>query len=196
VFYNHPGFIETMTERVEEAFGKLPEDRRAEATLLFTAHSIPISMSDTSPYLQQLQEACRLVAERVARPDYRLVYQSRSGPPGQPWLEPDILAVLRELAAAGGSRDLIVAPIGFTSDHMEVLYDLDTEAAQLCGELGLNMVRAGTVGASPRFIAMIRDLVIERRDAAAERPALGQFGAWPDVCPADCCAPPKRMGRP
>lgn len=185
VFYNHPGFIEPMAERVRAALDRIPAERRDAAALVFTAHSIPISMAETSRYVPQVEEACRLVAAHVAHSPYRLVYQSRSGAPGQPWLEPDILSYLRELAATGSARDLVIAPIGFISDHMEVVYDLDTEARHLCTELGLNMVRAETVGAHPRFIAMIRELVLERRDALAG-----------GVCAQDCCPGPRLMPRP
>jgi ferrochelatase len=193
VFYNHPGFIETMAERVAAALEQLPEERRASASLAFSAHSIPLAMAETSNYVQQIEEACRLVAERVGRPSYRLVYQSRSGAPGQPWLGPDVLEYLRELAAAGGG-DVVLAPIGFISDHMEVVYDLDTEARQLCDSLGLHMVRAATVGADPRFASMIRELVLERCGNVAPR-ASGRFGPNHDVCAADCCPAPK-MRRP
>ncbi len=169
VFYNHPAFIETMAERVAAALEQVPEERRASASLAFSAHSIPLAMAETSNYVQQIEEACRLVAERVGRPSYRLVYQSRSGSPGQPWLGPDVLEYLRELAAAGGG-DVVLAPIGFISDHMEVVYDLDTEARQLCDSLGLHMVRAATVGADPRFASMIRELVLERRGEVPPAP--------------------------
>jgi len=184
VFYNHPGFIEPMAERVRRALERVPADRRAAAALAFTAHSVPVAMAETSRYVQQVEEACRLVAERVGSPSYRLVYQSRSGSPGQPWLGPDVLEYLRELAAAGAPRDVILAPIGFVSDHMEVVYDLDTEARQLCDRLGLNMVRAETVGADPRFAAMIRELVLERMGDPAR-----------DMCAEDCCPAPARGAR-
>jgi ferrochelatase len=184
VFYNHPGFIEPMAERVRRALERVPADRRAAAALAFTAHSVPVAMAETSRYVQQVEEACRLVAERVGSPSYRLVYQSRSGSPGQPWLGPDVLEYLRELAAAGAPRDVILAPIGFISDHMEVVYDLDTEARQLCDRLGLNMVRAETVGADPRFAAMIRELVLERMGDPAR-----------DMCAEDCCPAPARGAR-
>jgi ferrochelatase len=189
VFYNHPGFIEPMVERVRAAVDRIAPDRRAAAALVFTAHSVPVAMAETSRYVQQVEEACRLVAERLAGAAYRLVYQSRSGAPAQPWLGPDVLEHLRELAA-GGARDVILAPIGFISDHMEVVYDLDTEARQLCEQLGLNMVRAETVGADPRFAAMIRELVMERIGDAARR-AFGECGASHDVCADDCCPGPK-----
>jgi len=152
-------------------------------------------MAETSRYVQQVEEACRLVAERLSIPPYRLVYQSRSGSPGQPWLGPDVLEYLRELAASGSARDVVLAPIGFISGHMEVVYDLDTEARQLCDRLGLNMVRAETVGADPRFAAMIRELVLERVGDAPRR-ALGEFGPSPDVCAEDCCPAPIMASRP
>lgn len=194
VFFNHPGFIEPMVDRVNAAFARIPDGRRASAALTFTAHSVPVSMAETSSYVQQIEEACRLVAERVGRP-YRLVYQSRSGAPGQPWLGPDVLEYLREFASAGGPPDLVLAPIGFISDHMEVVYDLDTEARQLCDQLGVNMVRAGTVGADPRFAAMIRELVLERLSGAPKR-ALGALGPSHDECALDCCPAPRMARRP
>ena len=189
VFYNHPGFIEPMAERVRVALRQVPAG--TSAALVFTAHSVPVAMAETSRYVEQVEEACRLVAERCGRRPYRLVYQSRSGPPGQPWLGPDILDYLRELAAAGSPGDVVVAPIGFISDHMEVVYDLDTEAAQLCRRLGLRMIRAETVGSDPRFAAMIRELVLERMGAAPKR-ALGPCGPSHDICPEDCCPAPGR----
>src|SRR5581483_5415580 len=114
------------------------------AHLLFTAHSVPLSLAKTCDYVEQLDETCRLVAEAVGHPSHRLIYQSRSGAPGQPWLEPDIVDVLREIGAEEGSRDVVVAPIGFIADHMEVIYDLDTEAQHAARELGLRMLRAAT----------------------------------------------------
>jgi len=189
IFYNHPGFIQAMSDRVDDALKQLPA-----AHLLYTAHSVPLSMACGSDYVQQLNETGRLVSERVNRAAWRLVYQSRSGPPGQPWLEPDIHDALREIAASDSSRDVVIAPIGFLSDHMEVLYDLDTEARALCGRLGLNMVRAGTVGVHPKIIAMIRELILERM-GRAERRALGRFPPAPDECAADCCPAPERSAR-
>jgi ferrochelatase len=153
---------------------------------VFTAHSIPAAMAAGCRYEAQLLETCRLVCEEFGSGEWELVYQSRSGPPSQPWLGPDVNERLRELAGAG-VRDVVVAPIGFLSDHLEVLYDLDTEAHQLCRELGLNMVRAGTVGTHPAVITMFRELIMERMDPTFERRALGHFGPEPDVCPANCC---------
>jgi len=192
VFYNHPGFIEPMTERVRMALEKLPQEVRDRPQVVYTAHSIPSSMSQTCSYVQQLEEACRLVSEELGRPGDRLVFQSRSGPTTQPWLEPDVLDYLREIKAKDAASAVVIAPIGFISDHMEVLYDLDTEAAQLCNELKLPMVRAGTVGAHPRFVTMIRELILERMTEQPMRSALGHLGPSHDVCPADCCPAPQR----
>jgi len=221
VFYNHPGFIEPMIERVAAAFERIPAERRAAAGLVFTAHSIPLAMSQGCRYEEQLREASRLVAAGVGRGSllekgtgtstqrenhgdtsgllgasplfqqagggWDLVYQSRSGPPSQPWLEPDIGEWL-EKAHTAGMRDVVVAPIGFISDHLEVVYDLDYEAQERCAALGLNMERAATVGTHPRFVRMIRELLVERMTPGADRLALGDFGPSHDVCPIDCCS--------
>jgi len=165
-FSAHPAFIEAMTDRVHAAIRELPGGR-----LIFTAHSVPVSMAQSSPYVDELNRACAAVASGVGRADWKLVYQSRSGPPGQPWLEPDICDYLREIRS-----DAVIAPIGFLSDHMEVLYDLDTEARAVCEELGVKMVRAGTVGTHPAIIRMIAELVETE----------------PGVCAADCCPAPMR----
>lgn len=185
-YYNHPGFIEPMVENVRAALAQLPD-----AHVIFTAHSVPKAMAETSKYVSQLEEASRLIAEGARVPEYVLVYQSRSGPPGQPWLEPDIADYLQQLHAPGG-RTVIIVPVGFISDHMEVLYDLDTEAADLCRELGIEMVRARTVGTHPKFVRMVRDLVMERLDPAYPKQALGRHGPSHDVCPLDCCPAPLR----
>ena len=185
LYYNHPGFIEPMTEHVWDALRQFPD-----AVLVYTAHSVPVTMAATSRYETQLQEACRLVSKQVGRKDWRLVYQSRSGPPSQPWLGPDIGECLRSLASEG-TRDVVIAPIGFISDHLEVLYDLDTEARALCDQLGMKMVRAATVGNHPAFVSMIRELVLERMGELPPR-WLGDLGPDPDVCAPDCCAPSRR----
>lgn len=156
-FSGHPRFIEAMTDRVRAALAELPAGE-----LVFTAHSVPAAMAEASPYVAELERACACVAAAVGRPDWRLVYQSRSGPPGQVWLEPDIADYLRELRS-----DVVVVPIGFLSDHMEVLYDLDTEARVVCDELGVRMARAGTAGTHPAMIEMIAEMV-EREHAACE----------------------------
>ena len=195
LFYNHPGFLEAMVERVKQARDRLPPESRAAAPLVYTAHSIPAAMAAESPYVEQLREACRLVSAELGREDWTLVYQSRSGPPSQPWLEPDINDYLRKLHASRGPREVIVVPIGFVSDHMEVLYDLDTEARGLCDELGLVMVRAGTAGVHPKFIGMIGELILERMDPKVTRRALGNLGPWHEFCPSECCPPPARVQR-
>jgi ferrochelatase len=160
-FHDHPRFIQAMTDRVCAALAELPDGR-----LIFTAHSVPLSMAQASPYVGQLEEACRRVAEGAGRSDWTLVYQSRSGPPGQPWLEPDIHSYLLEIKS-----DVVIVPIGFLSDHMEVIYDLDTEARATCDELGVRMVRAGTVGTHPEIIRMIAELIEQE----------------PATCAEDCC---------
>ncbi len=191
VFYNHPGFIEPMAENVQAALRALPADARDAVRIVFTAHSIPLGMARNSDYVAQLEESCRLVAERVPVSDYALVYQSRSGPPRMPWLEPDICDTLRQLHAGGATR-VVVVPIGFISDHMEVLYDLDTEARQLAADLGLTLVRADTVGTHPAFIAMIRELILERMTDHPVRRALGARGPNHDICPLHCCGKGER----
>ena len=185
-FYNHPGFVEPMIESVHAALSRIPEERRRRAHIAFTAHSIPLSMAANCDYQAQLLETCRLVAAGVRHADWRLVFQSRSGPPTQSWLEPDICDHLAEIKEAG-VKDVVIAPVGFISDHMEVLYDLDTEARALADKIGLNMIRAATVGAHPAFVRMIRELILERTTPDAVRRYLGMRGASHDVCPADCC---------
>jgi ferrochelatase len=191
LFYNHPVFIEIMQDRVRAALREFPAERRDGIPVLFTAHSVPVSMAQASPYVEQLQESCRLVSKGVGRQEFSLVFQSRSGPPTQPWLEPDVCEAIRTLHAQG-ERQVIVVPIGFLSDHMEVLYDLDTEAKQLCEELGMTMVRAGTASGHSRFAAMVRELIVERTDPKATPRSAGRLGAWPNTCPADCCPAPRR----
>jgi len=182
-FYNHPLFIEAFSDRVRAALEQIPG-----AQILFTAHSVPRAMAESSDYEQQLNESCRLVAESLGIGSWRLVYQSRSGAPGQPWLEPDIGDVLRAIEPG---QDIVVAPIGFVSDHMEVLYDLDTEARTISEERGLRMVRAATVGVHPKFLAMIRELIRERLGECEAR-AIGKYGPHQHVCPAECCPAPAR----
>jgi protoporphyrin/coproporphyrin ferrochelatase len=190
-FHNHPGFVEAIVDRVRHALATIPEDRREAAHLVYTAHSIPLAMAQSCDYEKQLKETGRLVAEALVRKEWRLVYQSRSGPASQPWLEPDILDCLRELKAQGGSSDVVIAPIGFVSDHMEILFDLDTQARELCADLGLNMVRAETAGPHPRFIRMIRELICERQDENEARITLGVLPPRHDFCAQDCCPMPR-----
>ena len=191
-FFNHPGFIEANADRVRAAMTSLEDP--AGARLVFTAHSIPTAMNDVAGpagnlYLEQQRETARLVAEAVRgeRAEFDLVWQSRSGPPQVPWLEPDVNDHLEALAAQG-TRSVVVAPTGFVSDHLEVLWDLDNEARETAERLGMVMVRAGTAGTHPAFVQAICDLVRERTDGA-ERLALGPMGPSWDDCPFDdgCC---------
>jgi len=191
-FFNHPGFIDATVERVRDALQSIPSHAGQNIQVVYTAHSIPVSMANTSDYVRQLEEVRRLVSARLGVTNDVLVYQSRSGPPGQPWLEPDILDYLRSVKANSLPSAVAVAPIGFISDHMEVVYDLDIEARQLCDSLGLPMARAKTVGVHPKFIGMIRELILERINPEMERRALGSLGARADVCPEDCCPAPQR----
>jgi ferrochelatase len=193
VFYNHPGFIAAMADRLRAGLEQLPPERQERAEVIFTAHSIPLSMARTSAYEPQLREACRLVAGEAGVTRYRLAYQSRSGSPHVPWLEPDILDELETLHAAG-TTDVLVVPIGFLSDHMEVMFDLDEEATARAVELGMTMIRVGTVGTHPAFVTMIRQLIEERLTERPDRLALGSRGPSHDTCPANCC--PRGEGRP
>nr|BFE62306.1 ferrochelatase [Dactylosporangium thailandense] len=195
-YHDHPGFIEPHADAVRAALATLPG--QAPARLVFTAHSIPAAMNAASGpggagrYEAQLREAAALVAERAApRLEWDLVWQSRSGPPQVPWLEPDVNDHLEALAGAGVA-EVVVSPVGFVSDHLEVIWDLDEEAAATAARLGLAYARAGTPGADPRFADMVRELVDERVLAHSNvRHALGTVPTW-DFCPADCCASPKR----
>lgn len=197
VFYNHPDFIAVLSEQVGLALQKFAESERSRVQIAFTAHSIPMSMARTSDYEKQLRESCRLVAEslQLSPTQWRLVYQSRSGRPEDPWLEPDILDYLKELKDRGDTS-VVISPVGFLSDHMEVLYDLDDAAKHTCDELGITMHRAGTPGSHPQFISMIRKLIQERL-TGCDKECTGQFPANHDVCPVDCCpAPARPPGRP
>ena len=218
VFFNHPGFLEATEERIREALGSLPasqEEQKSKSPpfgvhlragflakparngapndiqIVYVAHSVPLSMATTSDYVKQLEEVRRLSSAALGITNDALVYQSRSGAPGQPWLEPDILDYLRDVKAKNLADGVVIAPISFISDHMEVLYDLDIEARQLCDSLGLPMARAKTVGVHPKFVRMIRELILERTDGV-ERRALGSLGARADLCAEDCCPAPVR----
>jgi protoporphyrin/coproporphyrin ferrochelatase len=195
-FFNHPAFIEATVERVRDALHAVPADARGNVQIVYTAHSIPLSMANTSDYVMQLEEVRRLVSGALGHKNDALVYQSRSGAPGQPWLEPDILDYLRQVKARNLASAVVLAPIGFISDHMEVLYDLDVEARQLCDSLALPMTRAKTVGVHPKFVGMIRELILERINPGSDRRALGSLGSRPDICAEDCCPAPQRPGSP
>jgi len=208
-YFNHPGFVEPTVELVLAALDGLPADVRDTAPLAFVTHSIPNGMDDGSgpmgnAYSGQHRVMAGFVAARVTEVtgvarDHALVFCSRSGPPTQPWLEPDVNDHLRELSAAG-TRAVVTVPFGFVSDHMEVIYDIDEEAAATAAELGMAHVRAGTVGTDPRFVAVPRQLLLERAaadralvgdDAAPARPAEGTWPVSYDVCPVGCCPNPR-----
>lgn len=185
-FYNHPGFIEPNVGNLRAALGHRPIAQRDDVPVAFVTHSLPVSMANASDYVTQLTETCRLIAEGCNHQKWELVFQSRSGPPNQPWLEPDICDHLEKLKV-DGIDNVVVMPIGFISDHMEVVFDLDTEAAQKAAELNIKMVRAATVGTHPTFVKMIRELIIERMTDSPNRRYLGNLGPHHDVCPAGCC---------
>jgi len=185
-FYNHPLFIEANVEQTRSALNDLGE-RSSKVHLVFTAHSIPNSMALNCAYAFQLNEAGRLVAEALGIDHWKLVYQSRSGPPTQPWLGPDVCDYLKELRERGVS-DVVIAPIGFVSDHMEVIYDLDVEAKRLAEEIGINLRRAATAGTHPLFVKMIRELIMERINGTAPR-YIGSHGPSHNVCDPLCCLP-------
>ncbi|GAC1321558.1 MAG: ferrochelatase [Acidimicrobiales bacterium] len=195
-FFDHPGFIGPMVKNVTAALAALPSPVVAGAPLVFTAHSRPAAQAARCDYEAQLGEAARLVAEAVGGDHpWALVFQSRSGPPGQPWLGPDVGDHLAMLAAAGDKAAVIV-PVGFVADHVEVIYDLDIQAAARADELGLTITRAATVGTAPPFVAMIRELIAERTDGAPRR-ALSPLPPRPLSCAEGCCpAPPPRPSRP
>jgi ferrochelatase len=195
VFFNHPGFLEATEDRLREGLAQIPESSRRNIQIVYVAHSVPMSMANTSDYVKQLEEVRRLASQAVGVKNDVLAYQSRSGAPGQPWLEPDILDYLREVKEKNLAGAVVIAPISFISDHMEVLYDLDIEAKHLCEELGLPMARAKTVGTHPKFVSMIRELILERTEGA-ERRASGNLGPRQDVCAEDCCPAPQRPMRP
>ncbi len=196
-FFNHPGFVEAMVDRLRAALRALPSAPSGTPVVLFTAHSIPLSMAHHCSYAAQITEAARLVSEMAGVRHWEVTYQSRSGPPSQPWLGPDICDRIAQLHAEGATQ-LCVAPIGFLSDHMEVLYDLDVEAARRAAALGMDFARAGTVGTHPAFVAMVRGLIRERAEGWADRACAGTMPPAHDVCPSDCCprpvwpAPPAR----
>ena len=206
-FFDHPAFVAANADAVRAALATLPEPVRAEARLVFTAHSIPAAADAAAGtaqdgghrYSRQVVEAARLVAEELGRPDHDVVWQSRSGPPQVPWLAPDVLDHLDTLHAAGVPA-VVLAPVGFVSDHVEVVWDLDTEARERAAELGMAFARAATAGPDPRFADMIVELVAEHVHDAAPRalsadvPSAGcTVNGLP--CAVDCCVPGRRPVR-
>jgi len=160
-WHAHPRFISAVADRGEAAFAGLDGIERARINLIFTAHSIPVAMASQAPYVEQLTESCALVAKRLGAARWTLAYQSRSGNPREPWLGPDITAELGNLKRGSAA---VVVPIGFLSDHVEVLYDLDIDAARAAREAGVRMKRAATVGDHPEFIAMVAEIARASRD--------------------------------
>ena len=199
-FFDHPGYVTAHADGVRAALAELTPEQAGSARLVFTAHSIPERMNaESGPernglYAAQQRETARLVAEAVRGPgaEFDLVWQSRSGPPQVPWLEPDILDHLRALAAVGVGA-VVVSPTGFVSDHIEVRWDLDTEARQLADELGLAFGRAATANTHPAFVTALRQLVEERLHGA-EPLSAGTLGLCGIDCPAECCPAPRRTG--
>ena len=203
-YFNHPGFIEPVVDAALTSLSELSDKVRDEAVLVFVTHSIPTEMARTSgpdgdAYVRQHLSAVEEVSARLRhqtgrRRRHDLVYCSRSGSPRTPWLEPDVNDHLEALAATG-TKAVVLVPIGFVSDHMEVIYDLDTEALATAEKLGLEAARASTPGVDGRFVAMVRDLLVER--AAAERGepvqplAVGTLAAWSGVCAVGCCPNPR-----
>ncbi|MEE8311041.1 MAG: ferrochelatase [Candidatus Binatia bacterium] len=194
-FWNHPGFIETMADNARAALGRLQGEGAERSTrLVFTAHSIPTAMAGTCDYEVELREASALVAERAAPGlDWELVYQSRSGPPGVPWLEPDVCDHLRAIRTAGVERAVLV-PIGFVADHMEVVYDLDIEARDVADEIGLAISRAPAAGSAPRFVSGLREALVAHMEGR-EPAVLGTRRPSPDPCAPGCCAYTPRRAR-
>jgi len=186
MLYNHPGFVRANADHVREALARVP----AGSHIAFTAHSIPMAMARNCAYEAQLRETARLVAEEVGVEQWQVVYQSRSGPPHVPWLEPDVCDHIEALRAPG----VVVAPIGFVSDHLEVLYDLDVEARETAERIGLPFARAASAGTHPAFVAAIREAIVERLRPGSAKRALGRFGPSWDTCAPDCCRPGN--GRP
>ncbi len=188
--FNHPSFIEAQVDLIGKALAELDQSTRSATRIVFTAHSIPMSMAENSRYEEQLLSAAGVIADELQHTTWKLVFQSRSGPPHQPWLEPDVCDHIRE-AAQEGVKHVVVVPLGFISDHMEVLYDLDTEAKDACAEHGIGFTRVPTTGVHPSFVRMIRELIEERISGSTERPSCGSYGPSHDVCPVDCCLYPR-----
>jgi protoporphyrin/coproporphyrin ferrochelatase len=190
IFFNHPGFIEANVDRLLVSLNQLSDEHRKKSKLVFTAHSIPTAMADSCGYESQLRETGRLIAEAVGHTDWELVYQSRSGPPTQPWLVPDICDFIEELSEKG-YEDVVIQPIGFVSDHLEVKFDLDKQAVEVGENRGIRVLRAGTAGTHPAFIKMIRELVLEKTEGI-EQKTEGSFGLVPTQCSTTCCPAPQR----
>jgi len=187
LFFNHPGFIDANAENLSLALNQIDPIKRKKAKVVFTAHSIPTAMAENCNYESQLRETARLICQRVGHKSWELVFQSRSGPPTQPWLVPDIGDYLKELHARG-CENVVVQPIGFVSDHLEVKFDIDIQAKEIADELGMNLIRAATAGVHPAFVGMIRELVLEKTESKKPQ-CEGVMGLVPDQCSTTCCLP-------
>ena len=197
LYYNHPGWVEPWASSLGRAVATCPGVAAGaplpdghELEVIFTAHSIPTAMAATSPYVEHVTEAARLIAAASGAGSWQLAWQSRSGRPGAPWLEPDVCDVIE----ASRSQAIVVVPIGFVCDNMEIIHDLDVEAAEVANKRGTYFVRAATVSNCPEFIHMVGELVRERVNPGTPRRALGQDGPWADACPEGHCPGPD--GRP
>jgi ferrochelatase len=166
-WHTHPLFIDTWVESIQSTFAKLAPEKQHTTPLIFTAHSLPTGMAVRSPYVQQLEASCRLIADKLGHKRWSIAYQSRSGQPGDSWLEPDIGQAIRSLAAAG-ITGCVVVPVGFVADHVEVLYDLDIEAKQIAQGLKVTLIRASCPNDHPKFIAMMADVIAEKLKARIE----------------------------
>ena len=196
LYYNHPDWAgpwaDSLSQARRECEARIAHGPRrpgGPVEVLFSAHSIPVAMARTSPYVQHVTETARLVAQLSGTERWQLVWQSRSGGPSSPWLGPDVCEVIEASGAAG----IVAVPIGFVCENMEVTHDLDVEAAASAAKIGAHFVRAAGVSATPAFVGMVRQLVQERLSPAAEPLALGTLAPWPAACPAGHCPPPTRM---
>lgn len=199
LFYNHPGWARSWAASLSGALEACRVGVAAGAggsqglvDVLFSAHSIPVSMAQTSPYVEHVSETARLVAGLAGVGEWKLVWQSRSGRPSSPWLGPDVTEVIEASGAAG----VVVVPIGFVCENMEIVHDLDVEAAAVAETKGAYFVRAPAVSTSPAFVSMVRELVQERLSPGPERAALGPLGPWADACPVGHCPAAPGPGRP
>ncbi len=209
-YFDHPGFVAPFVDGVAAGLATLREHGASAIEVLFATHSIPmgdaqrsgpaeLGLGDGGAYAAQHRAVAEVVMEAIGEPEtpWQLVYQSRSGPPSQPWLEPDVNDAIAELPAKGVDG-VVIVPLGFLSDHMEVAWDLDTEAMETAGEHGIAAARVPTPGIHPKFVAGLVDLVVERLEgtAVADRPALTALGPWYDVCRPGCCENARRGFRP
>jgi len=196
-YFNHPHFVAAWQDRITAATADWTPRQWRETTVLFTAHSIPVEMAGCDRYVAQVNDLAHVLAARFPHPvaTWRVVYQSRSGRPGQPWLEPDVCAAIEDLHANDPPPQLLLIPIGFVSDHIEVLYDLDVEASRTAARCGIPVTRVQTVGTHPRMVQLVSDLIDERLSGRSDRPTVGQLGPAPDQCPADCCLPASSVRR-